>query len=232
MTINRPEPGRRVEPAVVTPADEINVVNRYTSLSAPRDRVRWGPILAGLLTALTALVLLTVLGLALGASVFEPTSEGEDVGTFAVIYAAISGLIAFFLGGWMARRTAAVRRNENAALNGFLVGATVLAAILWLTSAGLGNVLGGISNNIGDIARIGRDEVQSGQVDPNQVQGAVQNAADRARQTAIESYDDARNSAWGTLGGLVLALGAATLGGFVGHKAKTDEGDPATESRA
>lgn len=201
---------------------DVNVIDRHATISAPRDRIRWGPILAGLVSAIAMLLVLTVLGLALGASVFEPTSEGNDVGTFAAIYAGVAGLLAFFFGGWVTGRSAAVREGENAALNGFMVGATALALILWLTSSGLGNLLGGLGNNIADIARVGTEQVQSGQVDSAQAQNQAQQAADRAREVARANYDNAKGSAWGTLLGLALALGAATVGGVVGHSMKRD----------
>jgi hypothetical protein len=36
----------------------------------------------------------------------------------------------------------------------------------------------------------------------------------------VARYDEARNGAWGTLGGLVLALAAAAVGGLAGHKSR------------
>jgi hypothetical protein len=209
--------------------DDIDVVNAYTNVTTPQDRIRWGPILAGVLTTLTTMVVLTILGLAIGASTFAPNENNEGVGTFATIWAALSGLIAFFLGGWIAGRTAAVRRPENATLNGFMVGAAVVALTLWLASTGLGNLLGGLGSSLGEVARIGTEQVQSGNVNPGQAQSAAQSAAAQAQQAAVNNYETARNSAWATLGGLMLALGAATLGGFVGHKAKTD-GDTLSEA--
>ena len=183
-----------------------------TAMAVPaRDRIRWGPILAGLVTTLASMLVLTVLGLALGLSVFEPTSDGSDVGVAAAIWSALSALASFFLGGWVAGKTAAVHGDDNALLNGFMVGATALALILWLTSTGVGNLLGGLGANISDIARIGADQVSNADI------GA---ATESAGTAAVAAYDEARNSAWGTLAGLLLSLGAATVGGMVGHKAR------------
>lgn len=66
-----------------------------------RDRVQWGPILAGITTAIG--VLLTVLGLAVGTSAFEPGSAAGDWGTSAGIWGGASVLVALFLGGWVPR---------------------------------------------------------------------------------------------------------------------------------
>jgi hypothetical protein len=155
---------------------------------------------------------LTVLGLAVGLSAFEPTTAGEEVGTAAAVWGAVSALISFFLGGWVAGKTAALRGDDQALLNGAMVGATALALILWLASTGVGNLLGGLGTNINDIANI---STQQG-ID----RGDAQNAVQEVRESAMAAYDEARNGAWGTLGGLVVALAAAAVGGLIGHKSR------------
>jgi hypothetical protein len=69
-----------------------------------KNRVQFGPILAGILTAIATLLILTVLGLAVGSSALEPRDGGETIGTAAAIWGIASALIAFFLGGWVPRR--------------------------------------------------------------------------------------------------------------------------------
>jgi len=64
--------GRGLPPVVEGPAVAVDV-------NAPlRDRVRWGPVGAGVLTGLTTLLVLTALGLALGIS----TLGGESAATW------------------------------------------------------------------------------------------------------------------------------------------------------
>lgn len=213
-------------------AADVAVIDRQTTVTPPRDRIRWGPVLAGLIAAIAMLFVLSVLGLAIGLSAFEVTSDGSDVGSAAAIWGAVIGLIAFFFGGWVTGRTAAIFKDENALLNGFMVAATALALILWLTSTGVGNLLGGIGSNVADIARVGTEQVQSGRVDPNQAQGAAADAAAQARQAAVESYDEARDGAWGTLLGLVLAIGAAMAGSFLGHRMKSNVENEMTDAVA
>ncbi|MDQ3548486.1 MAG: hypothetical protein M3439_06660, partial [Chloroflexota bacterium] len=183
--------------AYTTSVTDPDVVNR-------KDRTRWGPIVAGLLTAVVTLLVLTVLGLAIGTSAFEPdTADGSTVGTAAAIWGGVSALIAFFVGGWVAAKSSAIDGDGAGALNGFLVGVAAIVLILWLLGAGLGNLLGTVGNNLTDVINLGQTvDVPEGQ---------------DATTIAQESYDEARNSAWGTLVGLLLALGAATLGGWAGH---------------
>ena len=151
------------------------------------------------------MLILTVLGLAIGLSAFEP-GEGDGLGTAAGIWGAVSAVIAFLVGGWVAAKTAAVGGEGSGLLNGLMVGVTALAPILWLTSTGLGNLLGTVGTNIGEIAAIVQD------------QGAQQDA----QQTLTSSYDEAEKGAWGTLVGLLLALGASAVGGLLGHNTRRE----------
>lgn len=182
-----------------------------------RDRVRWGPIMAGLVTALTSLLILSLLGLAIGLTVVnagDAAAQGAapaGLGRNSAIWSALSGLIAFFLGGWVAGHSAAVFDRGWGGLNGALVFLVGVPIILWLASMGLGSVLGSLGGLAGNL---------------NPDAGTVQNVADQARQAAQNTQPidvaraaaNARNTAWGTLLGLVLALGAAAAGGVAGTR--------------
>lgn len=214
---------RRVTTEAVIPAvTETNVIDRHTTTAEPRDRIRWGPIVAGLVSAIAAMLVLSVLGLAIGLSALKDRADGSDIASSAAIWSAVSALISFFIGGWVAGRTSAVRKGELGLLNGLMVGAAALTLLLYLTGSGVGNLVGGLGSNIGDIARLGTEQVQSGQVNTTNAQNQAQDAAQQARDAARKSYDTAKKSAWGTLAGLVLALAASGAGGVLGHTAKGD----------
>ena len=207
------------------PVDAIRVSENVLPV---RNRVQWGPIMAGLLTGIATLILLTVLGLAIGTAAFEP-GESDGLGTAAGIWGAISAIIAFFLGGWVAAKTAAVGGRGSGMINGFLVGATALALILWLTTTGISNLLGTVGNNLGDIANVIQDQAQAEGVTPTEAENQAQNAqaeaeatSERAQASLRENYDSVQKSAWGTFFGLVLALGAATVGGMIGYNQRRD----------
>ena len=194
-----------------------------------KNRVQWGPIMAGLLSTIASLLVLTVLGLAIGASAFEPRTSGESIGTAAAIWGAASAIISFLIGGWVAAKTAAVDGPGSGLMNGLMVGATALALILYLTGSGLGNLFGTIGNNIGDIANVAQDQAQASGVTPQnaqnqaqQAQGQIQDAQSNVENSVRGSFDEVRNSAWGTLAGLLLALGASGLGGLLGHNKRRD----------
>lgn len=197
------EPGRPRSEA------RTDVIEHEVPETAMRDRIRWGPIVAGVFTAMTTLLVMTVLGLALGLTAFEPGDTGErTLGTAAAVWGIVTGLLAFFLGGWVAGRNALGAPGENGAINGFLVGAATIVVMLWMIGAGLGNLMGLVGANVSEITQVVFDQPITA------VTG--EEAAD-AVPVAQENYDAARDSAWGTLAGLVVALAAAAAGGAAGH---------------
>ena len=188
-----------------------------------RDRVHWGPIVAGLLTALTSLLLLSLLGLAVGlTTVNAGTAAAQggpppDAGRNSAIWAAVSGVLSFLIGGYVAGRTAAIFRRNWGMLNGALVFMLAVPLILWLAGQGLGTVLGSLGNLSGALAS-----------NPGAAQ-AAQSAAAQAQASAqtiqpvdvARAAEGARNTAWGTLLGTLLGLGASALGGFLGTRQPT-----------
>ena len=191
------------------------------ALNLTRDRVRWGPIVAGFLTALTSLLLLSLLGLAIGLTAVnagDAAAQGAapaDAGRNSAIWGAISGILSFLLGGYVAGKTAAVFDRGWGALNGALVFLLGVPFTLWLASQGLGAVLGTLGSFASGL-----------NADPGQVQNAAQNAAGQAQQAAANvqpvdvarAAERARNGAWGALAGALLGLGASALGGFLGTR--------------
>ncbi|MDX1994911.1 MAG: hypothetical protein SF029_21180 [bacterium] len=216
---------------------------RVESVNAPLDRVRWASVLAGLATVLATLVVMTVLGLALGLATLDADNpEGFAIG--ASIYSAVSALLAFGLGGFIAARTAAVAGTGNGILNG---------AMVWIVTIPLlVNVLGnGISSILGTAVDLGQTAVETGaqvaaplieeaapaviaeataEATPggpiDQAQQGAQNAVEDVQQTLenVDSDDveetsrDLSSIAWGTLLALGLSAGASILGGVAGTR--------------
>jgi len=188
-----------------------------------KNRVQFGPILAGVLTAIATLLILTVLGLAIGSSALEPREVGEGVGTAAAIWGIVSALIAFFLGGWVAAKTAAVAGVGSGLINGLMVGAAVIALALWLTGSGVGSLLGTLGSNIGDITAVVQEETGSTDAAQQEAAQAQENVEEQvAAVDPNAAFDAVRDAAWGTLAGLLLPLIAAGAGGYVGHNERRD----------
>src|SRR5919204_44489 len=137
---------------VVRQVEEVRERALPDGFDLKRDRVHWGPIVAGLLTALTTLLMLSLLGLAIGLTTVNAgtaAAQGgppSDAGRNSAIWAGISGVLSFLLGGYVAGRTAALFNRGWGALNGALVFMLAVPLILWLASQGLGTVLGSLGN--------------------------------------------------------------------------------------
>jgi len=223
-TVVRQQPMRQ-QPVRSAPMGGDQEVDIPESYALNTDRVRWPAVFAGLLTALTMLLTLGVLGLAVGLTSVDAgqavAQRGvpSGLGLGSGIWAGISALLAFLLGGWVAGRTAAVFGKGWGALNGMLVFLLAVPVTLWLAGSGVGALLG----TFGGFA-------QSLNIDPNAVRDAAgqagQNAQQNAQQVtpeqAAQAATNARNAAWSTLLGLGLGTGAATLGGLLGTRSNLD----------
>lgn len=220
----------------------------------PVDRVRWGAILAGLFTTISTFILLSILGLAIGASAFNPGDDLTNFGTGAGIWSAVSALIAFFVGGWIAARASAVHGRGNGALNGVMVWIVMIPLALYLVSSGIGatlRALGGVAATglqvaapaVGDaaagVANLPGVTVQSVQAtaeaagtaltEPDAqatVQAQVQAALPDVNQQQVDNV--AETSTWSTLVALLLGLGAALLGGLAGARQRHHHREPVT----
>ena len=162
---------------------------------ARRDSVRWGPVWAGLITALTTFLLLQLLAIGIGIVGIGPNETG------GAWVSAILGLIAFFLGGLVAGATSAVRGAVPGLINGFLVWALGTVVILLLSSLGLGQIFGALGSVVGQVGvlqNIQQGGVNAPNVDPAQVASAV------------------RTGAIGAFFGLLLSAIAAAVGGLIG----------------
>jgi heme A synthase len=181
-----------------------------------KNRVQAAPIIAGVLTAIAAMLILTVLGLAVGSSALEPRDVGDKVATGAAIWGVISAIIAFFLGGWVAAKSAAVAGVPSGVLNGVMVGVAALVLVLWLASSGVSGLVGALGTNITDIINAARN---SG-ITTSDVQQQAQQVDTQAAFNAV------KDSAWWTLAGLVLPLIASAIGGWAGHNERDEVVQP------
>jgi hypothetical protein len=215
-------------PLAAAPAVQVDVAD-----VALRDRIRWGPIVAGIVAGFAMLLFLTVLGIALGISALSGDNPATW-GTAAGIWGGLSLLVAFFFGGWMsARATTPVDDNEGA-LNGFITGAATLLVLVWLTTTAITGALGFFATTIADIAGaaapVAMQAVEQGnppaatnvETTVNQAvenpQNAVPPEADQAARAAAQTASqNAGPGAWGTAIAIALAIAAATLGGIAGQ---------------
>ena len=151
------------------------------------DRVRWGPVIAGLFVALSTLAILGTLGVAVGFSTADRSDSASTFGIGAGIWGALSALIAFFVGGLVAARTAATPvtgvdtegnlKNDNGLLQGAMVWAVAIPLTAYLTASTVGGAIG-----------------TAGRAVAGGAQTAVQATATVTQDAAKDAANDVKNS--------------------------------------
>ncbi|HSM66292.1 MAG TPA: hypothetical protein VK860_08310 [Ilumatobacteraceae bacterium] len=153
-----------------------------------RDRIRWGPIWAGVVTAVGSYLFLQLALVATGI-VELGDSAGDDA-----IASGIAALIAFFLGGVTTGATAMWQGVDDGVLHGIVMWFAALVAIIVFSAVSSGLALGSFDTS--DVF----DEFSLDDVDVTQ------------------ANDDAQDAAGKALLALTLGLAAAAGGGAVGAK--------------
>ncbi|MBL1173618.1 hypothetical protein [Pantanalinema sp. GBBB05] len=185
----------------------------YSNAVDYHDRVRWGPIIAGLVVAISSQLVLSGIGAAIGltsiAGSGAPRSDADNVGSAVGIWSIISLLISLFLGGWVTARACGPMKRSTALLNGAILWATTLAVSAWLLSSGVAGAFGVVASNAGDI------------INQAQQSGITPNDAQNQNITAQQTRDLAGNAAkvgWSFALGSLLGLLASLLGAYVGAR--------------
>ncbi len=176
------------------------------------DRVRWGPILAGLFTALASQLVLSAFGVAIGLSSIAnsgaPRSDAGGVGSAVGIWSIISLLISLFIGGWVTARACGPMSKSSALLNGAILWATTLAVSAWLISSGVSGAFGVAASNAG--AAINQAQ-QNGLTLPKNAPNVT---ADQTRDIA----GNAAKAGWSFAIGSLLALASSLFGASLGAR--------------
>lgn len=177
------------------------------------DRVRWGPIFAGLVTALVSQLILSALGAAIGATSIAnsgaPRTDLGGVGTAVGIWSIVSLLISLFIGSWVMARACGPMNRNTALLNGAILWATTLALSAYLLASGVTGAFGLAATTASNVA--GGALPQTGV--PNVNPGNVPNV------TAQDTRNIAGNTAtagWSFVIGSLLGLAASLIGAAVG----------------
>lgn len=193
-----------------------------------RDRVRWGPIMAGLAIALAIQLILSALGTAVGATTIAtsgaPRTQAGDVGTVVGIWSIISLLISLFLGGYITSRASGPLNKGTALLNGAILWAASLIIGAFLIASGVSGAFGVVVSNAGAIIT----QAQQGGAGAPLPAQAPNVTAEQARQIADSI---AKTSGWFALGSL-FGLAAALIGSSVGiHRHRTMTPETVAERR-
>lgn len=196
---DRPDAGTYQSTAPVAPVVEYH------------DRVRWGPIFAGIVVSISAQLMLSALGAAVGASLGAGGTAPGAIGIGVGIWAVISLLIALFLGGWIMGSTCGPMNNKTAMINGIILWATTIAVSSWLLASGVSGTFGIVAANAGDVLNQVQEPGGLAIPDPS----ALPNVS---AQEAQQYAGNAARAAWSFLIGALLGLAAALIGATVGAR--------------
>jgi hypothetical protein len=181
-----------------------------TAIAEYRDRVRWGPIIAGLVIALCLQLILSALGTAIGATGIAnsgaPRTNADNVGTAVGIWSIVSLLISLFLGGLVTSRASGPLNKNTALLNGAVLWAATLTIGAFLVTSGVSGTFGVVASNAGDIIN------QAQQSGANLPTNAPNVSAQQARDIASNISKVSGLFALGSLFGLIASMIGSSVG--------------------
>jgi hypothetical protein len=125
------------------------------STTAAFNKVAWGAVFAGVVIALAAQFLLNLLGVGLGAAVLDPaTSDNPAASTFSIaggIWFVVAGIIAAFLGGYIASRLSGRPSKSTGGYHGLTTWAVTTLVVLCLLTTSVGTLIGGAFSGLSSI---------------------------------------------------------------------------------
>lgn len=162
------------------------------------SRATWSSIWAGFFVGAITNIVLAMLGIALGISWVsdDPVSPGA-FRTAAGIWMVLTSLVSFFVGGFVTSRMGQLPGRGTGAMNGFLYGCFAWVLLMVLTVTPLINMLPSFASlftNMGGTPNLGLNQMPNVRI------------------------DQAQAAAWWSFFGLLVSLGAATIGGLVGAR--------------
>lgn len=175
------------------------------------SRVSWGAILAGVVVAFAIYFLLSLLGTAVGLSVYD-RAQPDTLRTGGAIWSIVVVIFALFVGGWVTSRFTVGEDRLEAVLNGAIVWGVSFLLLFWVVSIGM---------SMGYTSLVAASSIQ-----------AAPGAAERG---VVLNADVAARTAWWTFVGTILSMAGAIGGAVVGTAAGADvrrfEGRPMGTTR-
>lgn len=203
---NSPDRGDVVHSPTSYPSATMTPIIEY------HDRVRWGPIVAGIVVSIASQLVLSALGASIGLTAGASGTDARAAGIGIGIWAIISLLVSLFLGSWVMASACGPMNKKTAMLNGTILWATTIAVSAWLLASGVSGTFGIVGANAGAIV----DQIQEpgGVSLPNPQAVTPDVTAEEAQQYAA----NAAKAGWSFLFGALLGLVAALIGSTVGAR--------------
>jgi hypothetical protein len=204
------------------PSDYIGDRTVPVAVTNYHDQVRWGPIVAGLVVAISTQLVLSAFGAAIGLSSIggsgSPRSDAAGVGVGVGIWAIISLLISLFVGGWVAARTSGRISRNASILNGVILWASMLALSAWLLSSGVAGAFGVAASTASNLAEQALPPNAAVTPPGTAPQAPPINAPNITAQQARDIAGSGAKASWSFVLGSLLGLVAALVGSATGFR--------------
>jgi uncharacterized Tic20 family protein len=209
-------------------ADTVQPPVRFEDVAQLQSRISWGAILAGVVTALACSLVLTLFfaGIGLSLTATDIRSNALEIG--ALVAAVVTVIVAMFVGGWVTTQLTAGETSREAVIHGVLCWAAVTGVALFLAVSGVRAtgyfaLMGGamVTQNAGttnwqEAAR--QAGIPQGRID--QWRADLQSGNVAAAANDPQNQEQARRAAivtaWASLIGVLLSMGAAIGGAVAG----------------
>ncbi len=160
-------------------------------------RISWGAIFAGAVLTLVIQVMLALLGLGIGLATLDPaTSDNPALSTFSSasgIWAALTVLIATFVGAYAAARFAGSFSRRDGALTGVTTWAVSTLVAVYLLTSGVSAIVTTTFGALGStVSSLGQ---AAGAVIPNSIDNLPPELQAQARQLLARGEDQAQDAA-------------------------------------
>lgn len=157
-------------------------------------RTSWGAILAACAITLALQIALNLLGIGIGAAVVDPGSVRTVSGLAASLSGAAwfigSGIVASFVGGYVASRLSGAISTTIAALHGLAAWAVSMLIVVYLLTTSIGAVVGGAFHGATELLSGAGKAAQTAVASAAPVVGNMSNPIDAITQQIRESGND------------------------------------------
>lgn len=133
------------------------------------NQISWGAVFAGVVIALTAQLLLNLLGVGIGLAMVDPSARNNpDPTAFSIgagVWWALSGIIASLVGGYAAGRLSGRPKESTTGWHGLIAWAGTTLIVFYLLSTAFGALVGGaynaVSSAMGGVGQIASTAAQT-----------------------------------------------------------------------
>ena len=156
-------------------------------------RISWGAIFAGTVIVMVVQMLLSMLGVGIGAVTIDPASgqspTAGTLGTGAAIWWVVASIVAVFLGALVASRLAGMPRRQDGVLHGLVTWGFSTLVLFWLVGSAVTGVVGGAGSMLSQAMGAGGQGVQAlAGAAMGQGEGGVVDRAMEPLQQEVEQF--------------------------------------------